>query len=121
MPSSKKPSTPLESELVGLESTLSDIKEKQKRFVREYIGQYASMFNISPEEALKEFFPNEITFIIDEAVHSPVFIKPKYVHPTNPELTWAGRGRIPRWMEPFLDKGQKKEDFLIRNKETTQD
>lgn len=117
MSSINKPSTPLESELVGLESTLRNLKEKQRVFIREYIGQYASMFNISPEEALREFFPNEITLLIDEAVHSPVFIKPKYVHPTNPELTWAGRGRTPRWMKPMLAEGKKKEDFLIKPQE----
>ncbi len=119
MASSNKTSTPIESEMVGLEKTLKSIKEKQKIFVREYVGQYASMFNISPEKALKEFFPNEITFLIDEAVHSPVFIKPKYVHPTDPELTWAGRGRSPKWMEPFLAKGQTKEDFLIKDSDAS--
>ena len=37
----------------------------------------------------------------------------KYCNPDNPRETWAGRGRIPRWMEPALKAGKKKEDFLI--------
>ena len=45
----------------------------------------------------------------------------KYCNPHNPQETWAGRGRIPRWMEPALKAGKKKEDFLIekvlRNKD----
>src|ERR1700759_4356134 len=37
----------------------------------------------------------------------------KYCNPDNPRQTWAGRGRIPRWMEPALKAGKKKDDFLI--------
>jgi DNA-binding protein H-NS len=37
----------------------------------------------------------------------------KYCNPDNPQETWAGRGRFPRWMEPALKSGKKKEDFLI--------
>ena len=38
----------------------------------------------------------------------------KYRDPKNPENTWTGRGRMPRWMVAAT-KGskQKKEDFLI--------
>jgi DNA-binding protein H-NS len=39
----------------------------------------------------------------------------KYRDPANPENTWAGRGRMPRWMAAAT-KGNKatKEDFLIK-------
>ena len=37
----------------------------------------------------------------------------KYCNPDNPRQTWAGRGRIPRWMEPALKSGKTKDDFLI--------
>ena len=41
-------------------------------------------------------------------------IAPKYRDPKNPENTWTGRGRMPRWMVAAT-KGSKakKEDFLI--------
>jgi DNA-binding protein H-NS len=41
-------------------------------------------------------------------------VAPKYRDPKNPENTWAGRGRMPRWMVTAT-KGSKakKEDFLI--------
>lgn len=29
----------------------------------------------------------------------------KYQHPSQPELTWTGRGRQPRWIEAFLKSG----------------
>jgi DNA-binding protein H-NS len=38
----------------------------------------------------------------------------KYRDPKNPENTWTGRGRTPRWMVAALKGGKaKKEDFLI--------
>src|SRR4029079_3023385 len=38
----------------------------------------------------------------------------KYRDPKNPENTWTGRGRMPRWMAAATKGGKsKKEDFLI--------
>ena len=38
----------------------------------------------------------------------------KYRDPKNPENTWTGRGRMPRWMVAATKGGRaKKEDFLI--------
>ena len=41
-------------------------------------------------------------------------VAPKYRDPKNPENTWTGRGRMPRWMVSAT-KGSKakKEDYLI--------
>jgi DNA-binding protein H-NS len=39
---------------------------------------------------------------------------PKYRNPQNPEETWSGRGRKPRWVTEALTRaGAKMEDFLI--------
>jgi DNA-binding protein H-NS len=43
-----------------------------------------------------------------------VKVAPKYRHPGDPGLTWAGRGMPPKWMAAELAKGKKLEDFLIR-------
>src|SRR5262245_35344133 len=38
----------------------------------------------------------------------------KYRHPQNPENTWTGRGRTPRWLVAATKGGKSKlEDFLI--------
>lgn len=38
----------------------------------------------------------------------------KYRDPHNPENTWTGRGRMPRWMTAAIaEAGARKEDFLI--------
>lgn len=41
-------------------------------------------------------------------------VAPKYADPANPENTWTGRGREPRWMQTALKGGKaKRDDFLI--------
>jgi DNA-binding protein H-NS len=41
-------------------------------------------------------------------------VAPKYRDPKNPENTWTGRGRMPRWMAAATKGGRaSKEDFLI--------
>ena len=42
-------------------------------------------------------------------------VAPKYRDPKNPENTWTGRGRMPRWMTAAT-KGNKskRDDFLIK-------
>lgn len=37
----------------------------------------------------------------------------KYRHPKNPELTWVGRGAMPKWLRDEVANGKKKEAFLI--------
>ena len=41
-------------------------------------------------------------------------VAPKYRDPKNPENTWTGRGRMPRWLVAAIKGGKaSKEDFLI--------
>ncbi len=37
----------------------------------------------------------------------------KYRNPANPDETWTGRGKQPRWLAELTGKGAKVEDFLI--------
>lgn len=40
-------------------------------------------------------------------------VKPKYANPKNPEQTWTGRGRKPKWVEEALSKKKKLSDLSI--------
>lgn len=40
-------------------------------------------------------------------------VPPKYRNPADPEQTWTGRGKQPRWLAAEVAKGKKVEDFLI--------
>ncbi|MEX1826403.1 H-NS histone family protein [Luteibacter yeojuensis] len=37
----------------------------------------------------------------------------KYRDPSNPENTWSGRGKRPRWFNDALKAGKKEKDLLI--------
>jgi len=41
-------------------------------------------------------------------------VLPKYRNPMRPSETWAGRGKLPRWLSAQLRKGKRVEDFRIR-------
>jgi DNA-binding protein H-NS len=41
-------------------------------------------------------------------------VPPKYRNPANPSETWTGRGRMPVWIKTLVDKGAKREKFLIK-------
>ena len=41
-------------------------------------------------------------------------ITPKFQHPANPELTWMGRGRRPRWITDALETGRTLDDLRVR-------
>ena len=40
-------------------------------------------------------------------------VEPRYRNKNNPEQTWTGRGKQPRWLVAEIEKGAKLEDFLI--------
>ena len=42
----------------------------------------------------------------------------KYRNPDNPEETWAGRGRKPKWVEDKLAQGSSLDDLLIKRSGT---
>lgn len=40
-------------------------------------------------------------------------VLPKYRNPKNPNETWAGRGKQPRWLKVQLRSGKKLDEFRI--------
>lgn len=41
-------------------------------------------------------------------------VAPKYRHPSDPSMTWTGRGKQPRWMEAVLKSGKTLQDLEIQ-------
>lgn|SRR5690554_2184922 len=37
----------------------------------------------------------------------------KYRHPENPQVTWSGRGRRPRWVNEALEQGRTLSDMAV--------
>ena len=40
-------------------------------------------------------------------------VAPKYADPANPETTWSGRGRKPKWLVEAIEGGASIEDFAL--------
>ncbi|WP_353611282.1 H-NS histone family protein [Roseobacter sp. AzwK-3b] len=40
-------------------------------------------------------------------------VAPKYADPANPDTTWSGRGRKPKWVEAYLASGKTLDDLKI--------
>lgn len=40
-------------------------------------------------------------------------VAPKYRNPNNPDETWTGRGRAPRWLVELEGSGSQREQFKI--------
>ena len=38
----------------------------------------------------------------------------KFRDPDNPENTWSGRGRLPKWLQEKIDQGSTKEQFQVQ-------
>ncbi len=72
------------------------------------------------DEAIRKIrsIADEVGLSLDELVSSQKGkakskAQVKYRDPNNPENTWAGRGRKPRWLEQALEQGKKLEDFAV--------
>lgn len=52
-------------------------------------------------DALKPYLPKKAAGVV------------KYRDPANMDNTWSGKGRVPRWLQAYLDAGQQKEAFLV--------
>ena len=56
----------------------------------------------------------EISELFGKGRKEKATVAPKYRDPKNPENTWTGRGRMPRWMAAATKSGKaSKDDFLI--------
>jgi DNA-binding protein H-NS len=58
--------------------------------------------------------PNVVKLEGKHRPYPPVL--PKYQNPSNPTETWAGRGRMPRWVRAELRAGKKLDDLRIGRK-----
>jgi len=88
-----------------VETAIEARKERDKEAVKEKMEKLArdSGYNIG------ELFGGKAG-----KKRAPVAVK--YRDPKNPENTWTGRGRMPRWLAAKVKSGQKRERFLIKKK-----
>jgi DNA-binding protein H-NS len=64
------------------------------------------------EERLSKIAPDAMTSKPKRREYPKVV--PKYRNPKNPDETWSGRGKQPRWVASQLRSGKRLDQFLIR-------
>ncbi len=89
---------------VELEAALAEKRVAEQRSLKEKIAALASSGGFTVEEL----------FGAKRGVRAGTKIAPKYMNPDNPEETWTGRGRQPRWMAGAIKKHGKLERLLIK-------
>src|SRR5690606_18511446 len=87
--------------LKDVDRAIDQYDSRRKAEARTRVEQIAKDFGFSLGE------------LVQAAQEKSVSI-PRYRHPENPELTWSGRGRKPRWIIEALNSGQSLDKFTIR-------
>ena len=102
-----------------VEKALEKVAETEKREALEAATKAAKAFGYSLEEltggtpakAAPKKTPRAQAK--KSAADGRAKVKPKYRNPDDPEQTWSGRGRSPKWVEAHLAAGGSKDDLAI--------
>lgn len=80
-----------------------DFEKRKKAETLNELKELAQSKGFSLEELLGE--------TKGKKVKTPV--TPKYADPANPDNTWSGRGRKPKWLAAALENGASVDDFAL--------
>lgn len=97
----------LEELIAKASKRIGEVSQEQARAMREKLIQIAK----SEGYDLYDLFGFKKAPAAKPATRS---VKPKYRHPTDPNITWTGRGVKPRWVREALDAGKTLDDLLIK-------
>ena len=99
---------------------LSKLSVKELQELQEQAEQLTAEKREGELQTLRNSITDQINaspFTFDEVMVKPAKpkakIKPKYQDPSNPDNTWTGRGRKPKWVEEYLKTGKNLNDVLI--------
>ena len=90
-----------------LSKTKNKIQQQKASVVRKQIEELAASLGLSVAEIMSDTATKKI-----RPTKKPV--EPRYRDPSNPENTWTGRGKQPRWLAAKIAEGAKLQDFLIK-------
>jgi len=99
----------LETLIKRAEAAIRQAKAKRANEMRRQVEMTAAMLGISVAELVGLEKSTK-----KQARKNSSKLAPKYRDPSNPELTWTGRGQKPVWLRDRLAQGARLEDFLIR-------
>jgi DNA-binding protein H-NS len=97
------------AELQHMQTVLADAMVQRRNQERELLMEEFAALARARGFALEDMFPSAQGVIPQEVSKPPQQRQPapvKYRHPADPELTWTGRGKTPRWISSWLEEGK---------------
>lgn len=97
-----------------LDALINEAAEQKRRRLRERVGEVRRKLT---DMARAEGYTIEDLFGTSRggSSGSRKKVEPKYRDPANPERTWSGRGKRPRWLAAEIDSGKSLESFQIKS------
>ena len=99
---------------------LNDLSLDELKKLRKDVGTAIEQFDsrkkqeaLAAVEAKAKEFGYSLADLVPTAKKPLKAAPAKYRHPENPGLTWAGRGRQPRWVTAHVDAGRPLTELLI--------
>ena len=94
-------------QLTNLEAMISCAKEKAQEAAKAEL--------LAEMERMAQAVGLSVEEVMEVKYHRPPLRKvaPKYIHPTDPSLTWAGRGQRPKWLVAYLESGGEMDDCAV--------
>ena len=90
---------------------LRDLRNKLDRAISTFEDRRKREALAASENAAREFGFNLADLTAGQPARA--MFAPHYPNPGDPEQTWTGRGRKPRWVQEALGAGQKLESLEI--------
>lgn len=103
----------------AIDERIAGIEVEQQRTVFEQIQALAASIGVSPEQLLQQFGGRASSRRGSQGGKKSGGEKEaRYRNPQNPEETWSGRGRQPKWLSNALKSGQRLEAFSVHGSES---
>jgi DNA-binding protein H-NS len=98
-------------ELKRLADAVNDQMKQRKK--KEFDAKMSEILRLAAEIGVEVSFPG----LKNERTKSGKTgsVAPKFIHPTDAQLTWTGRGRKPLWVDSHLKDGGTLEELMIKN------
>ena len=92
---------------------LKDLQDKVAIAIFDYNKRQKAEARAAAVAAVKAFGFSLEDVLTEGKTKKTSKVAPKYAHPENPDLTWTGRGRKPKWVDAALTSGKTMEDLEI--------
>ena len=96
----------LESLVKDAQAEITARREAERERVLGQMRELAASLGLTLEDVVKLERRKEVKGVA-------ATVQPKYRHPTNPSLTWTGRGKRPAWIAEALAAGKSLEDLAV--------